>query len=116
MLFTQRIPPRSFAASSDESGTTLDCGTASLSANEQLTFADADEGPGHTDVTRKEWGYYLTRSCNDYQTRNGWRTAIIRNGAGRTYVVMVALEQMARFDRFLAETGHSVALWVDELK
>ena len=116
MLFTERIPPRVFSASSDESEATRDCGTLALSANEQVTFAESVSGADHTDVTRKEWGYYLTRSCNDYQARNGWRTAIIRNGAGRTYVVMVALEEMAGFDRFLVDTDHSVALWVDELE
>ncbi len=115
MLFTQRVPPRSFAASSSDATPTLDCGTIALSTNEQVTFDDALGRLGHTDVTRKEWGYYLTRSCNDYQGRNGWRTAIVRNLEGRTYVVLVDLEESECFRGFLMDSNHTVILWVDEL-
>lgn len=115
MRITEKIPPREFAAALEESAPTLDCGAVGLEIGEQVTFVDSRTEEPHTDVTRRVWGYYLTRSCNEHQKRSGWRTAIIRNSEGRTYVVMVSEERYGQFEDFLAATDHIVVLWVDEL-
>ena len=115
MRFEQRVPPRLFYASCDGGDPTSDCGSIQLGESEQLTLIDPVDGTEHTDIARRSWGYYLTRSCNDRQREMGWRTAIIRNHVGRTYVVMVEDSRSSEFDQFLADTAHSVVLWVDQI-
>jgi len=115
MRFTEKNPPRAFGAAVEDSAPTLDCGDVTLDLGEQVTFVDSRTEAPHTDVTRKVWGYYLTRSCNERQKESGWRTAIIRNSMARTYVVMVSEEARQEFADFLDATSHVVVLWVDEL-
>jgi hypothetical protein len=116
MQFFEQKSPRSFAAVESEEILTYDCGSIVLASNEQVTFLDDVSGVSHTDVTRRDWGYYLTRSCNRHHLEMGWRIGIMRNAFARTYVVAVDNSKLGAFEEFLQESEHELILWVDELE
>jgi len=115
MRFIKQDPPRSFAAALPVEDLTYDCGSISLAINEQITFLDESSKMSHTDVTRREWGYYLTRSCNQHHLEAGWRIGIMRNALARNYVIAVDNDKLGVFNKFLRDSDHELILWVDEL-
>jgi hypothetical protein len=116
MRFFKQDPPRPFAAADPERDLTYDCGSIVLAINEQVTFVDDDSRLSHTDVTRRDWGYYLTRSCNQHHLEMGWRIGIMRNAFAKTYVIAVDNTKLGAFEEFLQESEHELILWVDELE
>ena len=99
-----------------EEDLTYDCGSIVLASSEQVTFVDDVSGESHTDVTRRDWGYYLTRSCNQHHLEMGWRIGIMRNAFARTYVIAVDNAKLGAFEEFLQKSEHELILWVDELE
>lgn len=116
MRFFEQDPPRPFVAADPEKDLTYDCGSMVLAINEQITFVDEDSRLSHTDVTRRDWGYYLTRSCNQHHLEMGWRIGIMRNALARSYVIAVDNSKLSAFEEFLQESEHELILWVDELE
>ena len=116
MRFFEQDPPRPFAAAVSEEDLTYDCGSIVLTSNEQVTFVDDFSGVSHTDVTRRDWGYYLTRSCNQHHLEMGWKIGVMRNAFARTYVIAVDNTKLDAFEEFLQKSEHELILWIDELE
>lgn len=89
-----------------------DCGKLALAPNEMISFA-TDSGRQY-DVTRKAWGFYATPSMNSRLKTEGFKSALVRNDQGRCYVMLVEIEQMTEFQRYLTEESNEVVEWLDE--
>lgn len=108
MLVSRRDPPRRYTVGSVEIS---DCATVDLAADEQVTFVTNGQ-PGY-DVTRKEWGWYATPSLNGRLASHGLRAVIVRNEAGRAYVLLVEAGREAAFQEYLAVEKLRVLIWLD---
>jgi|CXWL01.1.fsa_nt_gi hypothetical protein len=105
-------PPREF---SPYPGITLrDAGDLWLDAGEQVTLR-CPSGAGN-DITRKDWGYYLTNSINANLRDQGFKTALVASGAAdpRLYLMLVERGQQPAFESYLAEYGMRLVAWLDE--
>ena len=109
MNFERRDPPRRF----EVNGVSLhDCGTARLSAGEQITFAT--EAGGQYDVARKEWGFYATPSLNGRLGRFGLRPLLARNGAGRFFLLLLERGRDDELATYLREQDMRIVCWLDD--
>ena len=113
MKFIPIDPPRKFEVSG--AGVRLhlsDCGRVALSADEQLTFTT--EAGGEFDVTRKSWGFYATPSTNGRLKTFGLRAALVRNVAGRLFVVLVEQSKEAEFLAYVKADKQTLLTWLDD--
>lgn len=113
MKFTPIDPPRKFEVSG--AGVRLhlsDCGRVALAADEQVTFT-TDAG-GEFDVTRKDWGFYATPSTNGRLKTFGLRAALVRNVAGRLFVVLVEQGKENRFLAYIEADKQTLLTWLDD--
>lgn len=101
-------PPRRYRAGSAE---IFDCATIELAPDEQVTFATGARA-GY-DVTRKSWGWYATPSTNSRLAAHGLRTALVANGDGRAFVLLVDHGREADFEAYLAMENMRVIAWLD---
>ena len=114
MKFIPENPPRIFHVGRNEDIEINDCGKISLAPNEMVTFID---GTGNEyDVCRKEWGYYATPSINQRLANNGFRTALVKNLIGNTYIMLVNREGEEIFLQYLSEEGSVIICWLDDAK
>lgn len=112
MKVVRKDPPRRFAVGAGGRIVLSDCGDIRLLPDEQVTFV-APSGRRY-DLAAKEWGFYATPSVNGRLRAEGFRTALVRNPAGRRYVVLVEEDRMAAFREYLREEGAQVEEWLDE--
>lgn len=112
MKVTKIDPPRVFHVGVEGSITISDCARVHLDANEQVTFVTED-GKEH-DFARKSWGYYATPSVNGRLVDQGFKTALVRNAAGRVYVIVVEAERLAEFNEYVQRERLVVEEWLDE--
>ena len=113
MKFIPVDPPRKFEVSG--AGVRLhlsDCGRVSLSADEQVTFTT--EAGGEFDVARKSWGFYATPSTNGRLKTFGLRAALVRNVAGRLFVVLVEQSKEAEFLAYVDSDKQTLLTWLDD--
>ncbi len=106
-------PPRKFEVSG--AGVRLhlsDCGRVALSADEQVTFTT--EAGGEFDVTRKSWGFYATPSTNGRLKSFGLRAALVRNVAGRLFVVLVEESKEKDFLAYVQADKQTLLTWLDD--
>jgi hypothetical protein len=106
-------PPRTFEVSG--AGVRLhlsDCGRVVLSADEQVTFTT--EAGGEFDVTRKSWGFYATPSTNGRLKTFGLRAALVRNVAGRLFVVLVEQGKEGDFLAYVDADKQTLLTWLDD--
>ena len=113
MKFIPIDPPRKFEVSG--AGVRLhlsDCGRVALAADEQVTFT-TDAG-GEFDVTRKDWGFYATPSTNGRLKTFGLRAALVRNVAGRLFVVLVEQGKETEFLAYVEADKQTLLTWLDD--
>lgn len=113
MKFAPLDPPRRFEVTG--AGVRLmlsDCGRVALAADEQITFTT--EGGGEYDVTRKSWGFYATPSTNGRLSSFGLRAALVRNVAGRLFVVLVERGKEDDFRAYVAADRQIFLTWLDD--
>ena len=113
MKFIPIDPPRTFEVSG--AGVRLhlsDCGRVVLSADEQVTFTT--EAGGEFDVTRKSWGFYATPSTNGRLRTFGLRAALVRNVAGRLFVVLVEQGKEGDFLAYVDADKQTLLTWLDD--
>jgi hypothetical protein len=109
-------PPREFGVGT-RGGTLRHVADMALDPDEVVTF----RGPAgsEVDVTRKEWGYYLTTSLNQRLAEHGLRAALCmgvpRPDAERPRMYLLAVEEGgdAAFAEYLAAEGMRVVAWLD---
>jgi hypothetical protein len=106
--------PRRFSPDGGGKITISDLGSIELAADEQFTLR-APTGSEY-DVARKAWGYYATPSLNGRLPAKGLRPALVRNAAGRFYVMLVenSTDAEASFAAYLATGGMHVVGWLDQ--
>jgi len=110
--FARKDPPRKFRVGVGAQIEISDCGSIFLDSDEQVTFVMAN-GARH-DFTAKSWGFYATPSVNGRLKDEGLKTALVRNAAGRHYVMVVSRERQAEFESYLAVEDNEVVEWLDE--
>jgi hypothetical protein len=112
MKFVPLDPPRRFKVSG--AGVKLmlsDCARLALAADEQVTFTT--ENGGEYDVTRKSWGFYATPSTNGRLSSFGLRAALVRNVAGRLFVMLVERGKEADFHAYVTADRQIFLTWLD---
>jgi len=104
-----KTPARHFTAAGIR---IADCGDIVLAADEQVTLV-TEQGRRH-DFTAKNWGFYATPSINRRLKAEGFKTALVRNGAGAIFVMVVAEDRRREFDAYCREQCQVVLEWLDE--
>lgn len=113
MKFTPIDPPRKFEVRGAGLRLTLsDCGRVMLGRDEQITLIT--ESGGEFDVTRKSWGFYATPSTNGRLKSFGLRAALLRNGAGRLFVVLVEQGNEEDFLAYAKSDNQTLLTWIDD--
>ncbi len=112
MELEQVKPPRRFRVGLRRQIELSDCARVRLAPNEQITFV-TDDGREH-DFAAKEWGFYATPSVNGRLKEQGLRTALVRNSAGRHYVMVVIESRMDAFHEYLRQEEQTVVEWLDQ--
>lgn len=113
MKFTPIDPPRTFEVTG--AGVRLelsDCGRLALAPDEQVTFTT--ENGSEFDVTRKNWGFYATPSTNGRLKSFGLRAALVRNAAGRLFVVLVEQQKESEFLGYIKADKQALLTWIDD--
>lgn len=90
-----------------------DCGSVFLKPDELVTFV-TPSGRRY-DIAAKRWGFYATPSVNARLKKEGFRTALVRNGNGRYFVMLVEKNRIDLFKSYLKRQGSAVREWLDEL-
>jgi hypothetical protein len=103
-------PPRKFNAGKNIE--LKDCGKIKLDENEQITFI-TDKNKKY-DVVSKNWGFYATPSVNGRLKNEGFKTALIKNPHGRYYIMIVDMEKMEEFNKYIEMEESKVIEWLDE--
>lgn len=110
MKVTPVEPPREFTAGG--TGVRLrDCARIELEPGELVTFVTR-EGR-EVDFTATPWGFYPLPSLDGRLAAQGFRTALVRNGAGRHFVNVVAGEAIAEFEAYLTAERSTLVEWLD---
>ena len=92
-----------------------DMGNIFLGKDEQMTFFTKSKK--HNDVTKKEWGFYLSNSVNHNLKSQGFKTAIvIGDEDGKIFINLVEIEKIDVFIKYLKRHKIRVLCWLDELK
>ena len=112
MEIIRKDPPRTFRVGEDGRITISDCGDISLDADEQVTMLSA-AGKRH-DFAAKDWGFYATPSVNGRLKDEGFKTALVRNPAGRLYVMVVDTDRLATFEAYCRDEQQVIEEWLDE--
>lgn len=90
-----------------------DIGRFCLQPDEMVSLQHPD-GPA-CDITAKSWGYYLGPSLNGRLKAEGFKTALVVNGANKVFVMAVLAGRMADFTAYLeSQNGLRVVCWLDE--
>ena len=110
-LNVERVdPPRRFTVGRGDKVELSDCARVDLAADEQVTFV-TDSG-GEYDVVRKSWGFYATPSLNDRLPRHGFRAALVRDAAGKRFMLLVERGREEDFERYRGGQRHrSTQAW-----
>ena len=66
------------------------------------------------DVAAKDFGFYATPSVNGRLKNEGFKTALVRNGRGQVYVMVVDSDRMDLFDAYCSREAQTVLEWLDE--
>lgn len=103
--------PRVFQAGAVPESRIRDMGRIELAPGEQVTFTSPSGS--EYDVVRMEWGYYATPSLNHRLLQKGFRSALVRNEAGRLYILLVEQSQLGPFQAWLEREKHEVLTWLD---
>jgi hypothetical protein len=112
MKLDQLATPREFSTQSRQASLLRHCANIELEADEQVTFVGS-HGGGY-DVVRKSWGYYATPSLNGRLREHGLRAALVRNPAGRAYLLLVEHDREAEFAAYVRQDGQRVICWLDD--
>ena len=92
-----------------------DCGKISLRNNEQISLIYSSGI--NNDIVKKEWGFYLTNSCNNNLRIKGFKIAFVLNQTfDRTFINLVHKTKINEFNKYLKIQNSIVLLWLDEYK
>jgi len=92
-----------------------DFGKVILDTDEQISISD---GEIVNDITKKEWGFYITNSVNDTLKQQKVRTAIVLSpygGTNKVFIQLVREDKMEEYKEYLKKYNSTVVLWADEM-
>jgi len=112
MKISEKKPTRKFLVGEQNQLTITDCGAIILEPDEMVTLIDSEGS--EFDITKKNWGYYATPSINKRLKHNGFKTALVVNKAGDTYIMLVKENHRNIFSEYLSGEGSKVVCWLDE--
>lgn len=112
MKFEPQDPPRTFRVGNRQSVEITDCGRVYLEPDEQVTFVS--EAGREYDFVAKSWGFYATPSINGRLREQGFKTALVRNAAGRLYIMVVDKTHLNDFEAYCRTEQQKVEAWLDE--
>jgi len=102
--------PRYFTVKGHE---VKDFGKIFLGDNEMLSFKTKSEK--EYDFVAKEWGFYASPSVNGRLKREGFKTALVTNESNMIYVMVVDIEKIGIFKKYLKENqDNRLICWIDE--
>lgn len=107
-----RASPRIFSADKNGKIKISDYGKIWLDADEQVSFVT--KSGREYDVAAKTWGFYATPSINGRLKKEGFRTALVKNKAGRYYVMIVEEDKLEDFYSYIKQEESSVEKWLSE--
>lgn len=88
-----------------------DCGSLSFQNNEQISLKFKSE---KNDITKKNWGFYLTNSCNK-TLKNKFRTVICAGKKHKKiFVMLVHKSKIREFKKYLKKEKMFVQKWLDK--
>ncbi len=104
-------PPHSFKVGVRGDIHIQHCADIALSLDEQVTFVT----PSGTeyDVVRKAWGYYATPSINGRLKEHGLCGVLVKNAAGRLYLLLVEEGKKQEFHEYLFAEKQDILCWLD---
>ena len=68
-------------------------------------------------ITKKNWGYYLTDSCNHTLKKNGFKTALVLSkfsDKNKIFIKIVHKNKIKLFNKYLKENKSCVLTWFDK--
>ena len=83
-----------------------------LNNNEMITFI-LNQNKSY-DITKKDWGLYISQSINHRVINNGFRIAFIKNKKKRKYLVAVDLKNKKKFNNYCKKEG-LISSWVKQI-
>jgi hypothetical protein len=104
--------PRIFTVGANNQIRIIDYGKIHLNADELVTFI-TDAGKQY-DIVAKKWGFYATPSVNSRLKKEGFKTALVRNKAGKYFIMIVDNEKIKDFKQYLSSEKSEVEVWLDE--
>ena len=111
MKVQKKDPLRVFTVGVHADTPIADTADIHLDENEQVTFV-TDAGRRY-DVVRKAWGFYATPSINRRLREEGFRTALVRNGQGLLYLMVVEAGKQDLFEAYCKREQQDVVEWLD---
>ncbi len=112
MKLVRNDPPRRFRVGPRLAIEIADCGRLYLEPDEQVTFVTASAK--RYDFTAKSWGYYATPSVNARLIAEGFKTALVRNRAGKYFIMVVDADRVDEFSAYLQREENELMEWIDE--
>jgi hypothetical protein len=104
--------PRKFMVGLKKLIAISDCGYAKLKPDEQITLK-TNSNKGY-DITAKEWGFYATPSLNARLIDYGFKSAMVRNRFGKYYIMLVEINKLDCFFRYISDEKLEILEWLDE--
>tara|TARA_Y100000768_G_C23981311_1_gene685963 strand:- start:1180 stop:1536 length:357 start_codon:yes stop_codon:yes gene_type:complete len=105
-------PPREYNVGIKKDITIKDCGTISLSDNEQVTFITKSDA--EYDICKKSWGFYATPSVNSRLIKFNFKTALVKNSKDQVYIMIVEKDKLQEFFKYLENDKNELIEWLDE--
>ena len=68
-------------------------------------------------ITKKDWGYYLTDSCNSTLKKNHFKTALVISqltSKNKIFIKIVHKKKIKEFKEYLKKNKSFVLTWLDE--
>ena len=90
-----------------------DFGEIDLGEDEQITFLHVNNS--RFDFVKKDWGFYATPSINGRLKNEGFKTALVKNGNGKIYIMAVHKTKQKLFKSYCERESQTVLDWLDEI-
>ncbi len=65
------------------------------------------------DFVAKNWGFYASPSLNSRLVKEGFKSALVKNGNGQIYLMIVDKDKIDEFNEYI-QGDQKVVVWLDE--
>jgi hypothetical protein len=89
-------------------------GALHLNIGEQVSLK---MGRSINEITKQNWGFYLTNSCNITLKKSGFKTAIVESNLDKKkkiFVKIVKKNKIIPFKKYLKANKSKVLMWLDK--